>query len=129
MNIPAELKYTESHEWIKVEGDTGTVGLSDFAQHELGDIVYVEAPAEGASMTAGSTMGSVESVKAVSDVYSPVTGTVREANAALQDHPELINSDPYGEGWIVKVALSDPSELGKLMDAGAYAKYIAEKHE
>lgn len=129
MNIPADLKYTESHEWIRVEGDTGTVGLSDFAQHELGDIVYVEAPAEGTALTAGATMGSVESVKAVSDVYAPASGTVKEANAALQDHPELINSDPCGEGWIVKVALSDPSELGKLMDAAAYAKYVAEKHE
>jgi glycine cleavage system H protein len=129
MNIPTELKYTESHEWIKVEGDTGTVGLSDFAQHELGDIVYVEAPAEGTALTAGATLGSVESVKAVSDVYAPASGTVKETNAALQDHPELINSDPYGEGWIVKVALSDPSELAKLMDAAAYAKYVAEKHE
>jgi glycine cleavage system H protein len=129
MDIPAELKYTQSHEWVKVEGDTGTVGLSDFAQHELGDIVYVEAPAEGTPLTAGVTMGSVESVKAVSDVYAPVSGTVKESNPALQDHPELINSDPYGEGWMVKVTLSDASELGKLMDAGAYAKYIAEKHE
>jgi glycine cleavage system H protein len=129
MNIPAELKYTQSHEWIKVEGDTGTVGLTDFAQHELGDIVYVDAPGEGTAVTAGSTFGSVESVKAVSDVYAPASGTVKEANAALQDHPELINSDPYGEGWILKIALSDPSELGKLMDAAAYAKYVAEKHE
>ena len=129
MNIPADLKYTQSHEWIKVEGDTGTVGLTDFAQHELGDIVFVEAPAEGTPLTAGVTMGSVESVKAVSDVYAPVSGTVKEANAALQDHPELVNKDPYGEGWLVKVALSDPSELSKLMDAEAYAKYSAEKHE
>lgn len=129
MNIPAELKYTQSHEWIKVEGDTGTVGLTDFAQHELGDIVYVDAPGEGTAVTAGATFGSVESVKAVSDVYAPASGTVKEANAALQDHPELINSDPYGEGWLVKITLSNPAELGALMDAAAYAKYIAEKHE
>ena len=129
MSIPEDLKYTQTHEWIRVEGATGTMGLSDFAQHELGDLVFVDTPAPGAVLTAGTTMGSVESVKAVSDVYAAASGTVAEANEELKDHPELVNQDPYGAGWLVKVALSDPSELDNLMDADAYAKYIAEKHE
>ncbi len=126
MNIPNDLKYTKSHEWVRVEGNTGTVGVTDFAQHELGDIVFVEAPAAGTALTAGASMGSVESVKAVSDVNSPVSGTVAEVNEALADHPELLNQDPYGGGWIVKITLSSPGEIGGLMDAEAYAKYVAE---
>ncbi len=107
MNIPNDLKYTKSHEWVRVEGNAGTVGITDFAQHELGDIVFVEAPAEGTAVTAGASMGSVESVKAVSEVNSPVSGTVAEVNAELADHPELLNQDPYGGGWIVKITLSN----------------------
>lgn len=126
MNIPNDLKYSQSHEWIRVEGDTGTVGITDFAQHELGDIVFVEAPAVGASVSAGAQMGSVESVKAVSEVNSPVSGKVVEVNAEPADHPELLNSDPYGAGWMIKITLTHPGEIAGLMDAAAYAKYVAE---
>lgn len=126
MTIPNDLKYSQSHEWIRVEGAVGTVGITDFAQHELGDIVFVEAPAVGASVSAGAQMGSVESVKAVSEVNSPVSGKVAEVNAEPADHPELLNTDPYGAGWIIKVTLSDAGELAGLMDAAAYAKYVAE---
>lgn len=126
MNIPNDLKYTESHEWIRVEGNVGTVGITDFAQHELGDIVFVEPPAQGSTVSAGAQMGSVESVKAVSEMNSPASGTVVEVNAEPADHPELLNSDPYGAGWIIKIALTDAGELAGLMDAAAYAKYVAE---
>ncbi len=126
MNIPGDLKYTRTHEWIRVTGSEGVVGITDFAQSELGDIVFVEAPQAGTAVSAGSPMGNVESVKAVSEVMSPVTGTVTAANEALQDHPELLNQDPYGQGWIVKVALSAPGELDALMDAEAYGRYVAE---
>jgi len=127
MNIPQGLKYSKTHEWAKVEGNTATVGVTDFAQHELGDIVFVEAPPVGETVTAGTQMGTVESVKAVSELNAPVSGTVAEVNAGLGDNPELVNKDPYGEGWVAKVTLSDPSELGGLMDAAAYAKYVAEQ--
>ena len=126
MNIQPGLKYTKTHEWVKVEGGAGTVGVSDFAQHELGDIVFVEAPQLGDAVTAGSQMGTVESVKAVSELNSPVSGTVAETNETLMDHPEFLNQDPYGQGWIVKVTLSNPKELEGLMDADAYGKYVAE---
>lgn len=126
MNIQSGLKYTKTHEWVKVEGGAGTVGVSDFAQHELGDIVFVEAPQPGDTVTAGSQMGTVESVKAVSELNSPVSGMVAETNEALADHPEYLNQDPYGQGWIVKVTLSNPEELEGLMDADAYGKYVAE---
>ena len=126
MNIPSDLKYTKSHEWIRVEGMAGTVGVTDFAQQELGDIVFVEGPAQGASVSAGAAMGSVESVKAVSEVNSPVSGTVTQVNPELGDHPELLNTDPYGAGWLIKVTLTDAGELAGLMDADAYAKYVAE---
>jgi glycine cleavage system H protein len=126
MNIPSDLRYAKSHEWIRVEGQMGTVGVTDFAQQELGDIVFVESPAQGASVSAGAAMGSVESVKAVSEVNSPASGTVAQVNAELADHPELLNTDPYGAGWLIKVSLSDAGEVAGLMDADAYAKYIAE---
>ena len=126
MNIPGDCKYTKTHEWVKAEGGVATVGITDFAQHELGDIVFVEAPAPGASVSAGAPMGSVESVKAVSELNAPVSGTVAEANADLADHPEYLNQDPHGAGWIVKITLSDAGELGSLMDAAAYAAYVAE---
>ncbi len=126
MSNPSDLKYTQTHEWIRVEGTKGTVGITDFAQHELGDIVFVEAPAPGTSLSAGSPMGSVESVKAVSEVNAPLSGSVAEVNPELADHPELMNQDPYGKGWILKMTLSDPGALGGLMDAAAYEKYVAE---
>jgi len=129
MNIPSNLKYSKTHEWVKVEGGIGTVGVSDFAQQELGDIVFVEPPEAGITVTAGTQMGSVESVKAVSELNAPVSGSVAETNAILAEHPELLNKDCYGEGWIVKITLSNPSELEGLMDAAAYEKYVAEaKH-
>ena len=126
MNIPDDLKFTKTHEWVRLEGDTGVVGISDFAQQELGDIVFVESPEEGTEIAAGDAMGSVESVKAVSELNAPVSGTVAAVNEELQDHPEVLNHDPYGQGWIVKVTLSDPAELSNLMDAEAYTKYVAE---
>jgi glycine cleavage system H protein len=126
MNVPGDLKYSKTHEWIRVEGDTGTVGISDFAQQELGDIVFVEAPAAGSAVEVGGPMGSVESVKAVSELNAPVAGTVAEVNDALADHPELLNQDPYGQGWIAKIKLSAPGDLGGLMDAAAYTQYIAD---
>jgi glycine cleavage system H protein len=126
MNIPDDLKFTKTHEWVRLEGDTGVVGISDFAQQELGDIVFVESPEEGTEIAAGDAMGSVESVKAVSELNAPVSGTVAAVNEELQDHPEVLNHDPYGQGWIVKVTLSDPAELSSLMDAEAYTKYVAE---
>ncbi len=126
MNIPSDLKYTKSHEWIRVEGNAGTAGITDFAQQELGDIVFVEAPAQGAALTAGSAMGSVESVKAVSEINAPASGTVSAVNADLADHPELLNADPYGKGWILRITLANAGELPGLMDASAYAAYVAE---
>jgi glycine cleavage system H protein len=126
MNIPDDLKFTKTHEWVRLEGDTGVMGISDFAQQELGDIVFVESPEEGTEIAAGDAMGSVESVKAVSELNAPVSGTVAAVNEDLQDHPEVLNHDPYGQGWIVKVTLSDPAELSSLMDAEAYTKYVAE---
>lgn len=124
MNFPEELKYSKSHEWVKVEGNIGVIGVTDFAQSELGDVVYVEASEVGSEVKAGETAGTVESVKAVSDINSPVSGTVSEFNTALEDAPEMLNSDPY-ESWIFKVTLSDPSEVDSLMDAAAYADYVA----
>ncbi len=126
MNIPSDLKYTKSHEWIRVEGNVGTAGITDFAQQELGDIVFVEAPAQGSAVAAGAPMGSVESVKAVSEINAPASGTVSAVNADLTDHPELLNADPYGKGWILKITFANTGELSGLMDAAAYAAYVAE---
>ncbi len=126
MNVPGDLRYTKTHEWVRASGGEAVVGVTDFAQRELGDIVFVEAPEVGAAVTAGNPMGSVESVKAVSELNAPVSGTVSAANDALKDHPELLNQDPYGEGWIVKITLSDEAEIGGLMDAEAYGTYVAE---
>lgn len=117
--------YTEDHEWVEVDGDTGTVGISDYAQSQLGDIVFVETPDEGKTVSKGDDVAVVESVKAASDVYSPVSGTVIEGNAALGDTPELVNEDPEGEGWFYTLTLSDPSELESLMDEAAYAAFVA----
>jgi glycine cleavage system H protein len=123
---PTDYRYTKQHEWVKVEGDTGTIGITDYAQQELGDVVFVEMPKPGAKLTAGSSFGTVESVKAVSEIYSPVSGEVRETNPALVDAPEKINSDPHNTAWLIKVILADPKEVSGLMDAAAYQAYIAE---
>lgn len=125
MNVPEDLKYASSHEWIRVEGDVGTVGITDHAQEELTDIVFAEPPKIGAEVTATSPAAVVESVKAASDIYAPVSGSVVESNDALANDPALLNTDPYGAGWIFKVKLSNPSELEALMDAAAYREQIA----
>ncbi|HEX5410252.1 MAG TPA: glycine cleavage system protein GcvH [Terriglobia bacterium] len=123
---PEEFQYTKDHEWIRVDGDTGTIGITDHAQKELGDIVYVELPKSGETVTAAETFGTVESVKAVSEVYSPVSGEVTAVNGKLQDHPELLNSDPHAAAWLIRVHLSDPQEVQKLMSSEEYEKYIRE---
>ncbi len=125
---PENFRYTKEHEWVLVEGDTGTVGITDHAQQELGDIVYVDLPKPGARLEQGKSLGSVESVKAVSDVYAPVSGEVLEINPALADAPETLNSDPHGAAWLVKLRLSAPAEVANLMSAADYQAYIgAEK--
>ncbi|MEZ0325810.1 MAG: glycine cleavage system protein GcvH, partial [Fimbriimonas sp.] len=116
-NIPADLKYVKTHEWVRLEGDTATVGITDFAQSELGDVVYVEVPEVGRVLNAGDSFGSVESVKTVSDVYAPVAGEVVEVNAALGAQSELINEDPYGRGWMIRLRVSDASALNSLLDS------------
>ena len=126
MAYPTNYRYTKEHEWIAVDGNIGTVGITDYAQNSLGDIVYVDAPKVGDAVTANSTFGSVESVKAVSDLYSPVSGTVTEVNEALKTEPDKINSAPH-ETWIIKVELSNPSEVDGLLDAAAYEKFISEE--
>jgi glycine cleavage system H protein len=129
MAYPREFRYTKEHEWISAQGDTATIGITDYAQHELGDVVFVELPAADATITAGKTFGSVESVKAVSEIYAPVGGEVTEVNAELHNKPETINSDPHGAGWLIKVKLASPAEVNSLMDATAYEAYIAEKQK
>ena len=124
MNIPATLKYTKDHEWIKVEGNTVTIGVTDFAQKELGDIVYVEIETEGEEIAHEEVFGTVEAVKTVSDLFMPVSGTITEVNGGLEDAPETVNSDPYGDGWMIKVKLSDESELDGLLSADAYKELI-----
>jgi glycine cleavage system H protein len=125
---PENFRYTKEHEWVLVEGDTGTIGITDHAQEELGDIVYVDVPKVGARVERGKSLGSVESVKAVSDVYSPVGGEVTAVNEMLADAPETLNRDPHGAGWLVKVRLTAPSEILELMTAADYQKYVeAEK--
>ena len=122
--VPENLRYTKDHEWIRVEGEVGTVGITDHAQEELGDIVFVELPKLGARLEQSATFGSVESVKAVSDVYSPAAGEVVETNGALADAPEKVNEDPYGQGWIMKLKLTDPQAIEKLMSAAEYTAYV-----
>ena len=124
MNFPEELKYTEEHEWVLVEDDVVTVGITDFAQDQLGDVVFVELPEVGDSVEAGNTFGVVESVKAVSDVYSPVTGEIVEINESLPDEPEVVNTSPYEDGWMIKVKLSDVSSIDDLMDVAAYQEFV-----
>lgn len=126
MAYPANYRYTREHEWIQIDGNIGTVGITDYAQNSLGDIVYVDAPKVGDQVTANTTFGSVESVKAVSDLYSPVTGTVTEVNESLKDEPDKINAAPH-ETWIIKVELADPDQFKTLLDAAAYEAFIAEE--
>lgn len=128
-NTPDNLKYAKSDEWIRVAGDTGTIGISDYAQDQLSDIVYIELPAEGDSFSQGEVFGTVESVKAASDLNLPVSGEVTAVNSALEDTPELINSDPYGDAWMIKIKIADPSQLDDLMDAAAYAKHCEEREQ
>lgn len=124
MTFPSELKYTEDHEWIRIEGDTAVVGITDHAQKELGDIVYVDINTVGDSLGKGEVFGSVEAVKTVSDLFVPVAGKILEVNAALDGEPELVNSDPYGDGWMVKIALDNPDDLDGLLSAEDYQKFI-----
>lgn len=128
MNTPTDLKYTQNDEWIRVEGNVGTIGITDHAQEQLSDIVYVEVVAGvGEEVSAGATCATVESVKAAADVYMPVSGKVVAVNEDLPDTPEVVNSDPYGAAWMVKIELSDPAELEKLLDAAGYEAYVASK--
>ena len=122
MTNPENLKYTKDHEWLRMEGNTGVVGITDYAQHELGDVVFVELPEVGRSVNAGEAFGSVESVKAVSEVYCPVSGEIIEVNQKLADKPELLNSEPYGAGWILKIKMKDPGEQAKLLSAADYTE-------
>ncbi len=126
---PSDYRYTKEHEWIQVSGAIGTVGITDYAQHELGDVVFVELPKPGTKLSAGQTFGTVESVKAVSEIYSPASGEVLEVNTALANAPEKINQDPHGAAWLIKLKLSNPKETAGLMDAAAYQAYIAEKQK
>lgn len=126
MNYPDNFHYTKQHEWVSVEGDVGTIGITDHAQHELGDIVFVDLPQNGKFVSQGSTIGSVESVKAVSDIYSPVSGEVIETNSVLADAPEKLNDDPHGAAWLAKIRLSAPEEIKNLMSAADYRTYLGE---
>jgi len=127
MAYPPQYRYTKEHEWIQVQGDLATIGITDYAQQELGDVVFVELPKPGSKITAGKSFGTVESVKAVSEIYAPAAGEVVEANAALGEAPEKINQDPHGAAWLIKVRLANPAEISGLMDAAAYEAYIAAK--
>lgn len=124
MNFPSEVKYTKDHEWVRVEGNEAYVGITDFAQRELGDIVYIDINTIGEEVKKDEVFGTVEAVKTVSDLFMPVTGTILETNATLNDSPELVNSDPYGEGWMVKVSLTDVASVSELLDADAYKALV-----
>jgi glycine cleavage system H protein len=124
---PDDLLYTETHQWARVEGDIATIGITDYAQDQMGDLVYVELPEVGVEVVAGEAAGQVESVKAVSDVQSPVSGEVTEVNQALVDEPETVNRDPYGDGWMIKVRISDKSELASLLNSAAYQEHLAKE--
>lgn len=125
MTFPGHLRYTKDHEWLKLDGNIATIGITDFAQHELGDIVYVEIETKGKSLEAQAVFGTVEAVKTVSDLFLPVSGTINEINPALETQPELVNNDPYGEGWMVKVTVNEPSDVDALMDSASYEKLVA----
>ena len=124
--VPADLRYTKDHEWVRVDGDTATIGVTDFAAHQLGDVVFVDLPAVGRTVDQFATFGVVESVKAVSDLYAPLSGEVVEVNGDLGGKPELVNSDPYGEGWMIRVRVGDASQVDGLLDAAAYEQLTAE---
>lgn len=124
MNVKENYKYTDDHEWLRIEGEFAYAGVSDHAQGELGDIVFIEVPTVGENLAKGETFGTIEAVKTVADMFMPVSGEVLEFNAALESTPELVNQDPYGEGWIIKIRMSDPAEAGQLMDAAAYSTYV-----
>ena len=124
MNFPDNLKYTADHEWIRAEGQFGWVGITDYAQSELGDIVYIEIPAVGTKVEKGKSFGTIEAVKAVSDLFAPATGEIAEINVGVKDHPEIVNKDPYGAGWMVKIIISDPAQLSTLLDVQAYKSLI-----
>ena len=124
MNFPANLRYTKDHEWVKLDGDTATIGITDYAQRELGDIVYVEVETIGQSMEAGAVFGTVEAVKTVSDLFLPVSGTILELNANLANAPESVNSDPYGDGWMIKMKVNNPADVNALLDAAAYESMV-----
>ena len=124
MNIPSELKYTKDHEWIQVDGDVATIGITDFAQGELGDIVYVEVETVDETLEKEEVFGTVEAVKTVSDLFLPVSGEIIEINESLEEEPEKVNEDPYGEGWMIRIRMSDPSELDELLDADAYKELV-----
>lgn len=126
MNFPSDLKYSKEHEWVKVEGNTGTIGVTDFAQKELGDIVYVEIESVGSAVAKDGVFGTVEAVKTVSDLFMPVSGKVLEKNDSLNDAPEVVNNDPYGKGWMIKIEFTDPAELNGLMDAETYKKHVGQ---
>jgi len=126
-DYPKDLKYTNDHEWVRIDGDVATVGITSFAAKQLGDVVMVELPEEGEKVTRGDSFGTVESVKAVSELYAPLSGTVSRVNTPLNDSPEYINDDPFDEGWMIEIELSDPDEIEELMDASAYADFIAEQ--
>jgi glycine cleavage system H protein len=129
MEFPEDLKYSKQHEWVLVEGNVATVGITDYAQDQLGDIVFVELPAVGDKVSKEDAFGVVESVKAVSDVYAPLSGKVLEINDDLPENPEMVNEDPYGDGWIIKVDMSDPDEIEDLLSAAEYEEYVAEEKE
>lgn len=125
MNFPANLKYTKDHEWIRVEGNTGWIGITEYAQGELGDVVFVELPAVGTKLETGKSFGTIEAVKAVSDLYAPVAGEVTELNKEVQSNPELVNKEPYERGWMIKITIANPGEVNALLDAESYKKLIA----
>ena len=125
MNFPSNLRYTKDHEWIKLDGNVATIGITDYAQRELGDIVYVEVETIGKSLKAGEIFGTVEAVKTVSDLFLPVDGTITELNAALANSPESVNNDPYGEGWMIKMTVNNPADVTALLDAAAYDAQVA----
>ena len=124
MNFPADLRYTKDHEWIHLEGNVATIGITDFAQHELGDIVYIDINTIGKTLASEEIFGTVEAVKTVSDLFLPVAGTVTEVNALLEKQPELVNTDPYGDGWMIKMTVTDPDSVAALMNSGAYASLV-----
>src|SRR5215510_5138891 len=127
MGYPKDRRYTKEHEWLEVKGDLATIGITDHAQHELGDVVFVELPKAGTKIEAGKSFGTVESVKAVSEIYAPASGEVVESNAGLHDTPEKINTDPHGAAWLIKIKLANPADVNALMDASAYEAFISEK--